>query len=210
MSSVWISHIHSIFFLIFSLLEAPCDRPLLYLWHQHPQLISLAFFLRIVLNVTDVPLFLPQTVRVVIRWNRCVQLYVYDLHLLIYPLFCVLLCWLLILVVFVLFPDRGTSFGTDLEGLNILLRPWLQSADFGIVDTEACVIGSVQERDSWNGSVFAEWQELRGWLFGLVRDESLIEFIIRIVMIVEWLLIHRLGSKEGSWVKIVTKNEFKW
>ena len=162
------------------------------------------------LYITYLLLFLPQTVRVVIWRHSSIEFYVHDLHLLVYTFFCVFLCWFLILVIFILFPYRGTTFRTYLKGLDILLWPWLEPTDFWIVDTETCVIGCVEEWDSWDRSVLAEWEKVRGWLFGLVCDKGLVEFVIWIIMVVEGLLIHWLGWEEGSGVKSVTKNEFKW
>ncbi len=147
----------SSFLHILRLLEAPCNRPFLNLWYQHSQLVLLAFFPWIVFQITYLLFFTPQTVRIVIRRNWRVHLNVHNFHFFIYSLLCVLFRPFFVFIIFVLFSDGGTSFGTHFERLDILLWPWLKPADFRVVNTETCVIGGVQKRNTRNGSILAEW-----------------------------------------------------
>ena len=197
--SYWIYSIYqsvSGILLTLHLLKATCNRSLLYLSNKEPKFIPLTFLPRTVLIVTHLLLLPSQTIRIVIWWwliTYCCRhglLYIYDLHLLIYSLLCVLLLKLFLLVTLVFLSNRCVSFGTYFERFDRILGPWLQTADLRVVNTESIIVWSIEERYGWYWSVFTEWEDIRVGLFWVISYESNIELIIVIIVDIQIILFH--------------------
>ncbi len=117
-----------------------------------------------------------------------------NFHFLIYSLLRILLMLLLLRVTLTLFPNWCVTFWTYIERLDVLLRPWLQSINVRLLNTETGVVWCVQEWYPTNWSVLTEWKEVWARLFWLVCDEGNVKFVVR-VLTVYLLFLHSVHFK---------------